>query len=252
MRQRPNARYKQSSNLLAYLGNYGEIESIQPASAAAFDSQLKNLSLSLATKIAGASAGAVLDIGCGEGILLKRLIEIDSFNSNKEWIYFGIDFPKNTKQVMQLAVDLQVHRRADTCSIDEFFTQWPQVDRAPRPYILVARNVFHELDIDQTAKLLHHVVQHLDQNDLIIVQDIQVFPVSERGNACWLPQNFSALLSSIGFQTTFVDEPTAKGNRWFTLIGTRRPEKTLPVDAVLAAVIAERKKQYDYWIAWAG
>ena len=149
---------------------------------------------------------------------------------------------------MQLAVDLQVHRRADTCSLDEFFTGWPQVDRAPRPYILVVRNVFHELDIDQTAKLLHHVVQHLDQNDLMIVQDIQVFPVSERGHACWLPQNFNALLSSIGFETTFVDEPTAKGNRWFTLIGIRRPEKNLPVDAVRAAVISERKKQYDYWI----
>ena len=75
-------KVQQSNNLLAYLGNYGEIESIQPASAAAFDSQLKNFSLFLATKIAAASAGAVLDIGCGEGILLKRLIEIDSFNTN--------------------------------------------------------------------------------------------------------------------------------------------------------------------------
>ena len=79
------------------------------------------------------------------------------------------------------------------------------------------RNVFHELDIDNTASLLTHLRKILQDQDTLIIQDLQVFPISERGNACWLPQNFCKLLESLGFNVQMVSEPTPKGNRWFAV-----------------------------------
>jgi len=238
---------QQRSALVSYLDNYGSEDGIQSACDSAFDSQIKNLSLPVATKLAEHKEGTVFDIGCGEGILLNRLVDIDAFAQNTKWIYFGVDFPEHVQKVLALARDLNVHRRVDATELSSFYDSWPNIDLAPHPYIVIIRNVFHELDIDQTATLLHHLKNNLTADDVVIIQDLQVFPVSERGNACWLPSNFCELLKTLGLQATVVSEPTARGNRWFTVHCRVQNSATISIADVRSAVIAERTKQLAYW-----
>src|SRR3990170_1582386 len=146
---------QQRSALVSYLGNYGSEDGIQSACDSAFDSQIKNLSLPVATKLAEHKEGTVFDIGCGAGILLNRLVAIDAFAQNTKWIYFGVDFPEHVQKVLALARELNVHRRVDAWALPTFYESWPNTDLAPRPYIVIIRNVFHELDINQTTTLLH-------------------------------------------------------------------------------------------------
>ncbi len=241
------AIHQQESALLSYLRDYGGEDGIQLASDAAFDSQLKNLSLPVAIQLSEHTEGTIFDIGCGKGILLKRLVDLDEFLKRPKWIYFGIDHPENIRDVISLATDLNVHRRVDAWALSAFYKAWPSIDQAPRPYIAIIRNVFHELDIDQTAQLLHHIRNGLNEHDTFIIQDLQVFPVSERGNACWLPSNFCDLLATLGFDATVVSEPTARGNRWFTVQGRLRNLSAMSVADVRSATIVERVKQLEFW-----
>src|SRR5437870_2375485 len=83
---------KLAEELVRFFAGYGGPDGIQGSESAAVDPQIKNLSLTLATKIAATQQGTVLDIGCGKGVILRRLAEIDSFRQKPAWIYVGADF----------------------------------------------------------------------------------------------------------------------------------------------------------------
>jgi tetratricopeptide (TPR) repeat protein/SAM-dependent methyltransferase len=235
-------------NLLSYLGNYGDIEDIQEAADAAFDSQLKNISLPLATAIGQTEIGSVIDIGCGKGVLLQRLSSIDAFMQREKWIYVGVDSDANTSMVLNLAQSLGIHRRVDRMNLEKFYDAWPSTSFAPSPRLVVIRNVFHELDIENTTNLLTHLRENLQITDTLIIQDLQVFPVSERGNACWLPDDFCQLLESLDFNTQMVSEPTPKGNRWFALhCKLRESVKKFPEIDVRSKVVSQRSSQLKSW-----
>jgi tetratricopeptide (TPR) repeat protein len=235
-----------SDALLKYLGNYGEPELTQPAEEALFDTQIKNLSLPLTEAISTHTTGTILDVGCGDGILLNRLVSISDF-INSKWSYLGIDYEEKTSGVLQIAIKAKIHRRIETLNLDQFYSNWPTEDIATKPYIVIVRNVFHELDIDATTTLLCHLANNLQVPDMLLIQDLLVFPDSERGNVCWTLNNFNRLLKNIGFSTTQTDEITPKGNRWFSIIAKRDNSQRQTNDAIKKCVLYERKKQYEYW-----
>lgn len=238
---------KDSSKLLDYLKNYGDSELAQPPEEALFDPQIQNISLALTQELANLASGTLFDIGCGKGILLRRLIEIREF-IDKKWLYFCTDYDEKISDVLKLAMELKVHRLCEASPLDEFYSTWPDEKIAPRPYIGVLRNLFHELDIDHTTKLLFAIVSNFRKNDVLFIQDLMVFPASERGNACWSPFNFNRLLGSIGFSTIHTPETTHKGNKWFSIIARRNDDPPISYDTIKNIVTTERKKQYEYWI----
>jgi len=238
---------KLAEELGRFFAGYGGPDGIQESESAAFDSQIKNLSLVIATKIAGSQQGTVLDIGCGKGVILRRLAEIDAFRQRPAWIYVGADFEENTDVVLSLAIELKLHRRVDSVELASLYVDWVTPEIAPRPLLVIIRNVFHELSIDDTAKLVTTLMGKLAADDLLIVQDLQVFPVAERRNACWNPQFFTNMLERCGFLCALVEEPSPRGNRWFTVNATRTGANNLILDQVRTWVIEERKKQYDHW-----
>ncbi len=234
--------------LQKFLANYGELEAPQENEDAIIDAQIKNLSLPLADTIAQSPSGSIIDIGCGNGILLRRLSEIESFAKKNQWFYIGVDFQEKLKKIVDLAYELGIHRRADVINLGNLYTSWLEKLIYSKPLIIIIRNVFHELNILQTAELLCLLTTRIGTNDLIIIQDISVFPIAERGNVCWVSSYFVRLIEHCGFSCTWVDEPTPKGNRWFTLIARLSIKSTLDVKKITDRVIAERKNQYEYWL----
>ncbi len=233
--------------LSEYLNKYGDSGSAQPYDKALYDPQIKTLSLPLSEEISSLPQGTVFDIGCGNGILLKRLVEINAFRDSS-WIYFATDYEEKIKDVLKLAVDIRMHRRCEACELEKFYSEWPNANLAPKPYVAVIRNVFHEIDIYETAKLLHHVVNNFQKRDILFVQDLEVFPVGERGNACWLSNFFNNVLNGIGFKSHCIEEPTLKGNRWFTAMATRDDTTAPDYDTVRKIILSERTNQYKHWL----
>lgn len=235
-----------TEQLLKYLENYGDSESIQSNLDAFYDPQLKSLSLPLSVELGKQNEGTIFDIGSGKGILLNKLTQIAEF-ADSNWLYFAVDYEEQIEKVLELSATLRIHRRCEALPLDAFYSAWPLQKIAPKPYISVIRNVFHEMDIEKTSQLLSLIISNFDENDTLFVQDLEVFPVGERGNACWLSKFFKEVLESIGFMVNVVEEPTAKGNRWFTLRAALSSQITRDIESVKKAVLRERTNQYIYW-----
>ena len=238
------------SALDQFLSNYGIGQPpAQAAEQSDTDNQLKNISLSIAQDIAATQKGTLLDIGSGSGIVLKRLAALESFKTNSAWLYIGVDETDLEGRILQLGVDLRVHRRVEFLSLATLYSRWLSTIPHARPLIVIIRNVFHELDIEKTATLLHALVHNLQPGDTLYIQDLQVLPEAERGNACWHLPFFAELIGQCGFVGTYVDEPTARGNRWFTLVAPVAASSALHTFEHLRGLVLEaRTKQYQLWI----
>lgn len=237
---------REATELARFLASYGTSERPQDPLAAVVDPQLKSIAVTLSDRIAASAAGTIVDLGCGQGVLLKRLAELDAFRRTPGWFYVAADYDERLTDVLKLAADLRLHRRVDVVPLAELYDRW-LVDRdLPRPLIVVVRNVLHELDVPATAVLFDALAKHLDSTDLIIIQDLQVFPHAERGNACWQPQILRDAIEGCGIaMEVLVEETTSRGNRWFTMTGARR---TAPTRAVLDLIVKARTDQYDLWL----
>jgi hypothetical protein len=204
-----------ANELERFLRGYGEIEPVQGAESAAIDSQVKNLSLPLSRNIKASSSGTVLDIGAGRGILLQRLSSLEQFVKSPGWTYAASDFDEALEAILSLATKLRLHRRVEVVRLDELHSQWLP-STCSRPTTAIIRNVLHELDIPSIAQLLCTLLNHVQPADTVLIQDLMVMHTAERGNACWVPECLAEALDQLGFSTTHVIEPTAKGNQWFT------------------------------------
>lgn len=230
--------------LLNFIKNYGEDEQIQQSDAALFDAQLKNLSLPITTSINQSTKGTIFDIGCGNGIILCRLLDIDDFVNTKGWQYVGADYEENHEAIYQIAIKNKIHKRVELITLEELYeTSWID-ENATQPLICIVRNVFHELDILQTTKLCLLLNNKLIAGDTLLIQDLQVFPKAERNNVCWQPSYFKSLLNDCGFNCHYVEEPSKSGNKWFTFLAGRNTNTKLSHDDIFNIVVKYKKQQY--------
>jgi tetratricopeptide (TPR) repeat protein len=245
-----NAPFEGQEPIVQYVRGYGSAPTRQAVDAAVFDTQIKTLAPLISHLISGYPRGTVMDIGCGEGILLKKLDQLPAFREKREWTYFATDVDEQIDQVLQLAANLRLHRRVEAWKLEDFYSKWPTVQEAAKPYVCIIRNVLHELDIEESAKLIFRLVQKLEPGDHIIVQDLVVLQTAERGNACWAPGRFIEVLETCGFSTSLTEEPTRSGNRWFTCTAQKSKERITQKTQreVLDTVFHLRKQQYDDWM----
>jgi tetratricopeptide (TPR) repeat protein len=236
-----------TDELKQFIGNYGDSPTRQSVEAAATDVQLKTFALTLATQISSSECGTIVDIGCGSGILLQRLVDLESFKRASRWVYVASDHNEVLEEVLQLATKLRIHRRVEVLPLELLHSHWVKDEQFSKPTIVVVRNVFHELNIVETAKLLNTIANSINWGDLVLIQDLQVFPSAERGNACWNLSNFVGVLTRIGMSAVGVEEPTRSGNQWFTLVCHRTSQNSLDLTKVTQIVIDERSKQYHRW-----
>ena len=247
IRSQKRQQKRKEAELLEFLRNYGEPEPPQEIEKALFDNQIKSISISLAEIIEKADAGTMIDAGCGNGVILKRLAELQIFKEKKEWSYLGIDYQEYKIPVISLAAETDLHRKVDFMSLDDFYMQWPNDNQLSRPHFVFLRNVLHELDIEKTTILLSHIVQNLALGEKLIVQDLLVFPKSEKGNVCWEVDSLKLLLEDIGFTLFLTIEQSKYGGRWVNVIATRNDLTNQDFSSIRSLVIKYRLLQWEKW-----
>lgn len=148
--------------------------------------------------------------------------------------------------MQELARKCKINRRVEVFNIEEFYERWPEVTTYQ---IVVCRNVFHELRIVDTARLIHHVASSARPNDVFLVQDLIRFPVSERHNACWIPDELLQCLRDVGFtaQQPLV-QGTRTGNAFFNLICSPPASPLLSISQVEESVSKARFRQWQTWM----
>jgi SAM-dependent methyltransferase len=233
--------------LLDFLRDYGSPEPPQEANAALFDNQLKSVATLLATYINKSDRGSIIDVGCGNGVLLSRLMETSQFTQTPGWEYVGVDFPEYREKVVHIAVEKKIHRRVDFVEVDKFYKDEPAFQTAPRPYLVFVRNVIHELNIRDTARLIESIARNLAPGEILIIQDPQVFPRAEKGNACWIPLQLKETIEACGFDALDSIEQSKSGSRWYNIIATRNHNDSLSLNQIQTTVSDSRSRQ---WIKW--
>lgn len=241
----PIAPTVDEQRLIDFLSRFGGNAEVQSSHDADIDSQLKTVATLLSVRLDAQRVGSIIDLGCGNGILLRRLSELAAFTENKEIIYVAVDEPKSLTAVQDLARELRLHRRLEPIPLTEFYQQWPAAEQAPRPLTIFCRNVLHELNIGDTAKLLSAVYGGITEPDLFIIQDFQVFPQSEHRNACWDIECLISTCREIGFDSSVTEEPTKSGNRWFNLV--LKKSASSKSRSAKESVFHGRLKQWEKW-----
>lgn len=229
---------------------YGDPETIQDSNDAPTDNQLKSLTLVTEETLRRNAAGTVLDLGCGNGVLLSKLANLHSFQENTNWHYLGADYSHRHDVVLKLAASLRLHRRCDVIDIDKLYESWIDTIDTPKPLLVIVRNVLHELKIPETARLLHLLNSRLAPDDTLLIQDLLVFPKAERGNVCWDTACLRDVLNKLGFDFILVTEPSRSGAQWFSAKITKSPGGNVFLYEQVRNIVANgRLDQIEKWKA---
>ncbi len=233
-----------------YLEDYTTPPDPQSAKKAFRDAQLNTLVMSITRVIGNGVKGTILDIGTGKGVVLKRVAGITEFKDKDEWLYLGVGTKEDRKDTRALAQELEdegvfdFENRFKFRLLDEFYGDW--VSNVTQPLLVIIRNVFHELDISATAKLIYTLASNLTNNDTLFIQDFELFPKLERDNACWTPDMFKALLGSCGFSVKVTPCESGIGNKYFNVEAERDISRSLSYEEIMENVIKRRQEQLDY------
>lgn len=255
-KRREKKRAKSEENfkeqLYLFLKDYGNLEPAQEATEADIDTQIRSITTLIAHKVNDTTEGTIIDIGCGKGIILARLSSISAFTDQVGWNYIGTDYQERLSDILHLSINLGIHKKVDAISLDLFYTKWPIKSKYPGPYIIIVRNVFHELNIESTSRLLLHIVTNMGADDTIIIQDFCVFPKAEKANVCWVPHLFAELLRECGLKPNLTEEITQRGNRFINIIATLGSVSPLSLDVISDKVVKFRTRQLYDWKALGG
>ncbi|MFZ2633747.1 MAG: hypothetical protein WA081_04970 [Desulfosalsimonadaceae bacterium] len=228
-----------------FMEYYGKPEPTQNISEAEYDSQL-NTAIQWIIEKCDSGSIEIVDVGCGNGVLLERLIQNDIFENFKKIFYMAIDEEKKLSTVNDIAFKNRVHKYCDYRTLDEFYREWPK-DRNIQQIIFI-RNVLHELDIYKTASLFSHISNNINMNDLLFIQDFLCFPKIERHNVCWDRGFLEDALKKFGFTSVrAIRIPSRSGNRWFNLTASIEDKSKIESPEAEKIVFHARLDQYKFW-----
>ncbi len=233
-----------------YLEGYTTPSDPQSAKDAFYDAQLNTLTMSITRVIGNNAKGTILDIGSGKGIVLNRVSGIKEFKEKDSWGYCGVGTIDDRKATRETALNLEYEgvfdydNRFKFILLDDFYRDW--ITNATQPLLVIIRNVFHELDVCDTAKLIDTLTSNLTDNDTLFIQDLELFPKKERDNACWIPDMFKTLLDSCGFHLSVTPCESISGNKYFNVEAKRDISRSFYYEEIIENVIKKRQEQLDY------
>jgi len=128
-----------TDQLLNYISGYGNPISPQSVDEIQGDFQLAGLSSVLNSYLSHKPTPKILDIGCGNGVLLAKLVEIKAFENYPKLEYFGFDLIDRLNYAFETVTKNRILSQARLLQVD---SHW--IDYMTDSSIVVIRNVFHE------------------------------------------------------------------------------------------------------------
>ena len=232
-----------------YISSLGLSEAPQSADDAKGDAQLNSIITWLSHEIDRAPEGTIIDVGCGEGVLLAALARIPAFQRQVGWHYCGAD----SLSVNRRECSRMFPKRVAFTTLDIFYKQWPERSSLPSPHVVFVRNVLHELTVDQTAELLYHLARHMRLGEVLVVQDLTVLPKAELHHCCWIPALLIRVIEKCGFKATLCPLTSKRGAEWFNVIATRQAYVEPPVsdfsplERITGLLVEALGRQFQHW-----
>ena len=160
--------------------------------------------------------------------------------SERETEYWAVDL---SEILDKLSLPNRVHNNSRKYVADELYSSvLPK--QGKRIAVVVIRNTLHEMNIEQTARLLNSLHLYLKPESHIYVQEMSELRIPERGNAPWSRDLLEECLQKAGFNIWGFDLRSHSGILWYAIICQRRERETSYADC-LESVVSSRKTQAD-------
>lgn len=210
----------------------------QPASGKPGDPQVAALEEYLITKHFDVN-DIVVDFGSGTGILARLLDKLIDILPQ----YLAVD---TSDELDKLSLPARVHNISKKYTTEQFLDK-ELLRNKQNIKLVVIRNVFHELDIRETARLVTLLNAHLQKPAEIYIQDIETLSHPERIRAGWDPHIFQEFLIRLGLKNRKVLRESYSGIPWFTMI-LEPSSISIDLNKAVEFCVQARDKQY-YQIA---
>lgn len=235
------AKRVENEQVMQFISGYCEREDPQSMDEIQGDFQLTALTPLLNSLLSSNPSSRILDIGCGNAVLLSKLVDINCFEKYPEIKYLGFDITPTISDAFQTVVQLRLTSRATIISLEE--EDWSKfiVD----PSIIVIRNVFHELSICDASKLIYTICTSLPQNSIMLLQDMTTLPVAEKGNAGWIGSHLKKIFENCGLNIVPTYDKSKRGINVFLLEGKRKNKCKIEESEIYNLLIKARMSQLD-------
>lgn len=185
------------------------------------------------------SSSMIVDFGSGKGVLAHEIDRL--FPESAELPhYVAVDLPD---ALNELALPRRIHNKSTKLSLEEFYDAFLPA-RGSDIGVIVIRNVLHELDIMETARLFCALNQHIPDATDLYIQDVATLPEHERGKAGWMPELLQRFMSAIGIESDLAEQEGYLGTQWY-ILRAALPGTAVSIGDVVAACSCFRQAQHD-------
>ncbi|MDP3014016.1 MAG: class I SAM-dependent methyltransferase, partial [Candidatus Subteraquimicrobiales bacterium] len=225
-------------DLIRFISGYGSPEPPQSIEEIQGDFQLAGLSTLLNSYLSRIPESKILDIGCGNGVLVAKLAEINAFKDYPNIEYIGFDIQDKLPGAFATVNRLMLHSRIKLLPTGIKWTEY-----VTTPCIIIVRNVFHELKIDEAARLIHEICMSLPTNSVVLFQDMVTLPIAEKMKAGWLGVHLANIFEKGGIKANHTPDTSKRGVDVFLIEGQRHAPCKLTEKNIRELLIAARKEQ---------
>ena len=227
-----------SNELLKFISGYECLESPQSIEEIQGDLQLAGLSTLLNSDLKSNPESRIIDIGCGNGTLIAKLAQINAFKNYPNLRYIGFDFSLRLPDAFKTVNELDLHSKVRLLPLnnnwEDFFTI---------PSIIVIRNVFHELNIENAAKIMYNICKYIPVDSVVLLQDMTTLPKAEKGKAGWLGFHLANVFKAGGIESILTEDTSKRGIDIFLIEGKRLSECKIEELHIQKLLIEARKEQ---------
>ena len=206
------------------------------------DFQLTQMKVLLNDIIRTNNIGSIIDIGCGNGTLLYVLDSINVFHDFPDVKYYGFDFNNQIIDAINIAMNQGLFNNANFRTLQD---NWSTYLHKSKPNIVVMRNVFHELTIEQLVEYFYEFSVVLSNKDFIIFQDTTTLLEAEKGRAGWKGAGIERILKECGYKTILTPDLSKKDISVFTIKAYEKRPLRITIETLKNYFIEERQKQLE-------
>ena len=138
--------------------------------------------------------------------------------------YYGFDFEDQIIIAIQEAMKRGLFNKANFKTLQDC---WFNSKDNTKSNVIVMRNVFHELSIEQLVEYFFEFSSQLSEKDFIIFQDTTTLLEAEKGRAGWKGTSIEKVLQACGFKTILTPDLSKKDISVFTIKGYDKQDSEL-------------------------